>query len=178
MYIQHDDVEIRIPEHISKYGVISGHIFILTTIVAYIKKYYKLAVLSGLLYISTITYWRKVKFNSIHRFIDIGLVLGTLYYITFYESEKFKDGNREIWIYAIMLMGIVYIVNSIIFYFQTIKWLHEKGEGKQKEYKYFSLDFTEPFTEARELCYKYTMMMHSIFCHIMPNVTAMYCVLV
>lgn len=177
MYREHNDKEVDIPEEISKWGMISGHIFILTTVVAYIRKKYKIAILSLILYVSTITYWRKVKFNSIHRIIDIGLVLGILYYITNYESEKIKGVNREILIYAIIIMIIVYILNSIIFYFQTIEWLHETGERTQREYEYLSLEYTEENTEAREESYKKTMMMHSIFCHIMPNVAMIYSVI-
>lgn len=178
MYLQHEDLKIIVPEHISKWGVYSGQMFGITGIVAMIYEYYKIAIVAGILYISTVLYWKRVEFYSIIRLIDIVIVLGTIYYITFYVSKKFTIEKREKWIYIILIVGIAYIINNIIFYYQTVGWLHKEVKNVNKEgYKYFSLEYMRPNTENRELCYKYTMIVHSIFMHIVPGLGIIYCIM-
>ena len=107
--------------------------------------------------------------------MDIIIVLGVAYYIAFYVSKRFTIEKREILICLIIIMALVHIVNSAIFYFQTVEWLHEEKEEKTGAYEYFSLEFTKPYSEEREKCYKYTMMVHSLFMHIVPGMTIIYC---
>lgn len=179
MYLQHEDPNIRVPEHISKWGIYSGQIFGIAGMVAWKYKEYMVGIIAGILYISTVLYWRRVEFYSVRRFIDILIVLGTIYYITIYVNKRYTIDKRELWIYIILLAGMVYIVNSIIFYYQTVGWLHVDGgkRGKDGIYEYFSLEFMKPNTENRELCYKYTMMIHSIFMHIVPGLGMIYCIM-
>ena len=128
--MQQEDNNILVPDHISKWGIYSGHIFVIVAIVAWMHKYYEIVVIAVMLYVSSMLYWKKVNIYSGRRIMDIIIVLGVAYYVAFYASKRFTIEKREILICLIIIMALVHIVNSAIFYFQTVEWLHEEKEEK------------------------------------------------
>ena len=64
-------------------------------------------------------------------------------------------------------------MNSIVTYYQII--YKNKTQNCQSEYNYFSLNYTEPESQARKLCYYYTTFVHLSFVHILPGIILAYC---
>jgi hypothetical protein len=169
IYSQHTDPTCCIPQHISKYGLYSAHLFLLVSPVNYYYGYKLLCLIGLLLYISSVLHWRKVKQGGFYKTFDVITCIITLTYITFYASLEFCLKHRMYW-FASAIAGLVsYGVNKYIEINQTV--LSKKTKSvvvfdKDEPYKYLSLKYTVPNTPQRESAYKYSVFMHICFLHV------------
>jgi len=164
IYSQHTDPSCCIPQHISKYGVYSAHMFLLVSPFNYYYGYKLLSILGLLLYISSVLHWRKVKQGGFYKTIDVIICGITLTHITFYASIEFCVKHRMYW-FASVIAGVVsYLINKYIEMNQTKKSV--VVFDKDEPYRYLSLKYTLPNTPQRELSYWYSVFMHICFLHV------------
>jgi hypothetical protein len=167
IYSQHTDPTCCIPQHISKYGVYSAHIFLLTSPVHYYYGYNITCILGLLLYVSSVLHWRKVKQRGLIKTIDVIICVITINYITFYASARFCYRHRIYWFISAIVGVVSYLINKYIEINQQClsnNSLFYKYDDDP--YKYLSLKYTLPNTPQRELSYRYTVFMHICFLHV------------
>jgi hypothetical protein len=164
IYSQHTDPTCCIPQHISKYGVYSAHLFLLVSPVNYYYGFHLLSLIGTLLYISSVLHWRKVKQVGFYKTIDIITCLITLSYITFYASGEFCLKHRIYWFISVIAGIVSYGINKYIELNQTNKSV--VVFDKNEPYRYLSLKYTLPNTPQRESAYKYSVFMHICFLHV------------
>lgn len=166
---------VCVPKNISRYGVITGHIFLLTSFVAYIKGFTTLKYLALALYLTTVLHWYNLKNDSLIRYIDIIIVIITLSHCTFVDSKKFSDKYRKIWYTVGILIVLVYIMNMIIYNKQVIE--KDNKIMDTEDYNYFKLEYTKPESKNRNKSYFYTVLVHLIFLHIIPGIVCISCLI-
>ena len=96
-----------------------------------------------------------------------------IFSLTFYYKNLFKTEHKTLWNITAILIVSIFIMNSIVTYYQII--YKNKTQNCQSEYNYFSLNYTEPESQARKLCYYYTTFVHLSFVHILPGIILAYC---
>jgi hypothetical protein len=178
IYSQHTDPTCCIPQHISKYGVYSAHLFLIASPIYYYYGYNLISLFGFLLYISSVFHWRKVKQRGFCKTLDVIICLITLSYITFYGSLRFCHRDRIYW-FGSVIVGIgSYLTNKYIEINQ--QYLSKKSVivfDKDEPYRYLSLKYTRPNTPQRESAYKYSVFMHICFLHVNFFTVCTYCVI-
>ena len=111
---------VVIPQHISKYGVYTGHCLLAVSFQAFYQKYTGLGVLLFLLYTTTILHWRKVYNKSIAKTADIITVATVVAKISFHDSIRWKN-YRQLWFYCLIISGFAHLANHKLFYSVIIK---------------------------------------------------------
>ena len=175
IYLQHIDLDILVPQHISKNALYSAQAFIILSCVAFMYKYYNLFILLFMLYISSLLHWRKVKYFSLIKVIDIILAFLTISVITFYDITRFCPFYRNIWYYSVFIISTAFTTNEILFYYQILRYKNKIIDKPCKKYHYFSLEYTNPNTIQREFAYYRSTYTHMIFIHIVPSIVSSYC---
>jgi len=176
MYIQHEDNDIAIPQHISKKAFYSIQFILLDGLLAIKLCYYRLAITLLCLYITSILHWNKVKYVSMVKIIDIILATGTILQVTYIDSYRFTEYYFNLWNYSVNLCICTFFLNEILFYFQVLSQNNKVLKDHMNcKYYYFSLYYSNPNTEYRELCYKRSAYTHMLFIHIFPTVACAYC---
>ena len=180
MYLQHNDPIILIPQHISRNAFYSIQMIIITAGVAYFLEYYICSILYVFIYITSLIHWNEIKYNSIVKNVDIALIIISLLVLTLNESVKFKE-YRTIWFYFLPIFISSFIMNEILLYYQVLIHKNEviktKTDDKDKvvKFHYFSLEYTNPNTEERELAYYRSTYTHMFCIHILPFSVGIYC---
>jgi hypothetical protein len=169
------DKNLYVPQEISIYGVITAHIFLITSFISKIKGFDKFVYLSFLLYISTILHWYKLKDKGIRKYFDMIIVAITLSYFTFIETKKLKDKHKILWYITSLIIILVYVTNIIIFRKQIVNESNDTME--LEDYKYFSLRYTKPNTEVRKKACKINVFVHLLFLHLLPGFVCIFCLL-
>ena len=174
-----EPLPLLVPQHVTKWGVLTSFLILVSSFVAYKYKYYLLTGASVCLFFSSIVHWHKMTAFGIVKKLDVLFATIVLGLITFYYIDEFKPEYKKIWYYTIALMVSVFVFNWVITYFQIMskKATIDSFLKCQKDYNYFSLEYTKPGTMARELCYYYVTFVHLLFVHIIPSITLMYCVI-
>lgn len=165
MFLQHTNKSICVPQHISRYGIYTGQIFLLTSIITHLYNYNWLSLISSLLYVTTLLHWHKLKDNGPIKYIDIVAVVITSSSVSFYDSTFFCPIDRKIWFFSSFLGTVAYFVNKYIVFYQQYPNL-SVCFLTDEPYQYFSLKYTQPNTIQRELSYKYSVYVHLIFLHL------------
>jgi hypothetical protein len=170
---------LLVPQHVTKWGVLTSFLILASSFVAYKYNYYLLAGLSVCLFITSAIHWHKMTAFGLIKILDVLFATVVLGLVTFYYIDDFKPEYKKIWNYTVIIMVSIFVFNWVITYFQimsknaTIDLLIKC----QKDYNYFSLEYTKPGTMPRELCYYYVTFVHLLFVHIIPSLTLMYCVI-
>ena len=107
---------LKHPQYISRIAFYTIPLLFITSIFAYIYNYKVLSILLFFIFITSIIHWKKLKQNSIIRFLDIFLVIvliiSSFYYI--------KENKRIFWIQIIIIIFFIYAINQILYYYQLI----------------------------------------------------------
>jgi hypothetical protein len=156
---QHDDVNVLIPQHISKIGCYTSNVLLFVSFHGFFDKYYILATMLFFLYITTFLHWRKVYKTSLIKTIDIVLCVSTLSRITLYDSYRWKQ-YRLLWLNNLYTSVTIFIVNETVFYFFV------KNEK--------SPFYIHPYTKKREIAYYINTLCHTICLHVFLCLTASY----
>lgn len=107
---------IKIPFHISKYGLITAQLFLINSFVCYIYFYKILSYFLFVLYITTILHWKNLKKRSIIKYLDILVSLLTIIRITFFDSNNFILYHKTIWCIYMIFIFFIFIINEYLFY--------------------------------------------------------------
>ena len=180
VYLQHDDPVVSIPNHISKYGMISGHIYLVNSVVALLYNYNSLSTFSACLYITTLLFWNNIMHSGFIKKVDMAVVQIYALSITFYHSLWFSAWCREVWISIGCLSYLIYLMNTSVFYCQTTptqEIINDDKSNVPTKYSYFSTKYIPPNTYNRELTYYYTSFVHIMAMHFMIAFTCMYCII-
>ena len=159
-FIQHDDEFVLVPQHISIYGVYSGHIIWVAILYSFYDNYTSLGYMLFLLYITTILNWYKIYHKGIIKNIDICLVLCVLLKVSLHDSLRW-GANRYIWFYSIFIIISIFIINQFIFY--------------NKIYNKKSILYCPVNTMSRENAYYINAFIHIFFIHFLLNFIGGYC---
>jgi hypothetical protein len=181
VYLQHDDPVVSMPNHISKYGLISAHAFLANSVVALLYNYNFLSAISCCLYITTLLFWNNLTHSGFIKMVDIAVVQIYALSITFYHSLWFSAWCREVWISIGCLSYLIYLINVSMFYCQTTPTQEITNDDPDNEplikYSYFSTKYITPNTYNRELVYYYSAFVHIMAMHFMIAFTCMYCII-
>jgi hypothetical protein len=165
--------ELLVPQYITKWGILTSFVLLGFSFLTYKYKYYLLSILSLCVFISSVLHWHKMTLFGSTKIVDFILAASAILIVTFYYNDILKGKYRRIWFITAAITVSIFLFNWVITYFQI---LNKNTTGtEQKEYKYFSLDYTQPNTLQRELCYYYVTFVHLIFVHIVPSVVLAYC---
>ena len=175
--IKNDKNQLLVPQHVTRWGVLTSFLILASSFVAYKYKYYLLTGASVCLFFSSIVHWHKMTAFGIVKKLDVLFATIVLGLITFYYIDELKPEYKKIWYYTIALMVSVFIFNWVITYFQIMNLNSNPYIKCQQQYNYFSLEYTRPNTKPRELCYYYVTFIHLLFVHIIPSAIFMYCII-
>ncbi len=163
-YLQHNDPVICVPQHVSAIGLYTGQIYLVVAALAYLYTFHSLVPFALVLWATTMAHWLKVQRIGLIKIIDIIVVIASLAYVSFYASHRFLPHHRTLWFIVMWFVILVYVVNSVLFYCQTNN--HNIAPMQSDAYNYFSLGYTQPFTELREQSYFTTTLVHTGALHI------------
>ena len=168
--------ELLVPQYITKWGILTSFVLLGFSFLTYKYKYYLLSILSLCVFISSVLHWHKMTLFGSTKIVDFILAASAFLIVTFYYNDILKGKYKKIWFITAAVTVAIFLFNWVITYFQILNNTNVKTEQKcQKEYKYFSFDYTLPDTLQRELCYYYVTFVHLIFVHIVPSVVLAYC---
>ena len=173
IYLQHTDPVICVPQHISRLGLYTTQLFLLTAICNYINGYRILTIIGLTLYIMSLLHWRKIQSTGLVKTLDVTTCIITINYITFNDSVYFCPLNRKLWFLSAFVSVVAYLTNKYIEGYQQFP----KGCGyfaADEPYRYFSLKYTWPNTLQRELSYKYATYVHIILLHVNLSCACIY----
>ena len=180
MYLQHIDPIVLIPQHISRNAFYSIQIILFTAGFAYFFEYYICSFFFVFIYITSLIHWNEIRYKSIVKNVDVALIVISLLVLTLNESVKFKE-YRIIWFYFLPIFIGFFIMNEILLHYQVLIHKNEviknKTDDKDKivKFHYFSLEYTNPNTEERELAYYRSTYTHMFCIHILPCAVGIYC---
>lgn len=164
--------ELLVPQYVTQWGVLTSFVLLGFSFLTYKYKYYLLSILSLCVFISSVFHWHKMTLFGSTKVVDFILAASAFLLVTFYYNDILKGKYKRIWFVTAAVTVAIFLFNWVITYFQI---LNKNTKKCQKEYKYFSLDYTQPNTLQRELCYYYVTFVHIIFVHIVPSVVLAYC---
>lgn len=164
--------ELLVPQYITKWGVLTSFVLLGFSFLTYKYKYYLLSILSLCVFISSVLHWHKMTLFGSTKIVDFILAASAFLLVTFYYNDILKGKYKRIWFVTAAVTVAIFLFNWVITYFQI---LNKNTKKCQSEYKYFSLDYTQPNTLQRELCYYYVTFVHIIFVHIIPSAVLAYC---
>jgi hypothetical protein len=173
--LQDSEEYIPLPQHLTKYCVMTIHFMLLSAIISFALGYKMLSLLFVGLYILGFTYWCKPKYNSIFKKIDIFLVFVTIS-LLFYYALQFKEKYQRLFIITLLIIIVIAIINETLYRFKIVGVFdNDKDEPLCKNFSYFTLDYTSPFTSERENCCRFAVFVHCFFCHMLTNLAWLYC---
>lgn len=178
-FLQHNDSEIRVPQHISRNAFYTSPFFLMSSYYVYSKMGHIL--LSSLLFscfFTTVGHWNKVYYSSTIKTIDILVAITILVVSTFHDSYYLDSYYRNTWIYSMTTSLCAFTVNEYILYFRITPPLPYHKQKTKIGFKsiYWVVEYIEPNTIEREYAYYVSTYVHMFFLHILPNLTCIYCV--
>lgn len=173
IYLQHTDPVICVPQHISRYGIYSSHLFLLNAICSNVYNYNSLYILGIILYITSLLHWYKIKHDGPIKYIDVITCIISMTSITFYDSTFFCPRHRLIWFFSTFVSIVAYLFNKYIEFYQQ-RFKSDTYFLNNEPYHYLSLKYTRPNTLHRELSYKYSVYIHIIFLHVNLSCSCIY----
>jgi hypothetical protein len=165
IYLQHTDPVICVPQHISRYGIYSAHLFLLNAICNYLYNYNSLAIIGVSLYITSLLHWYKLQSSGIIKTLDVTSCIITISSVTFYDSTFFRPEDRLLWCGSAIVSIVAYSMNKYIEFYQQNN-ITDYCFTDDEPYQYLSLKYTRPNTQHRELSYTYSVFIHIIFLHV------------
>ena len=139
---------ILVPQHISKYACYSACLCLFPNCgITYMYGYTNLSLLFGLLFITSILHWHKVRHGWISK-IDRVVALTTMYRLTFIDRVRLHPTYQTYWFYVVGIMGTSFMFNELAFV-----------PIKQNE-----------VVEHDRACY-YSVGRHILFIHLLPTAT-------
>ena len=123
--LQASEEYIPLPNHLTKYCVMSIHFVLLSGIVSFAMGYKMLSLLFLVLYIIGFTYWSEPKYNCTLKKIDIALVF-TTFFILLYYSFQFKEKYQKVLITTFLIIVVILIINETLYRFKIVGMFGER----------------------------------------------------
>ena len=180
-YLQHEDRDILIPQHISKQALYSAQFILMDAILAFVLKYYGTGFLLSFVYVTTLLHWRKVYRVSVIKTLDILFASMTLLNMTWVDKYRFSKELIPVWDITFASILSLFVLNEVLFYYQVVKYKKEdqiQEQSPRRKFGFFSLKTSKPNTEYREYCYQRNVYMHMICIHIIPTTLCAFCAIV
>lgn len=111
-FIQHDDIDVVIPDHIAFPLVISSHLLLVTSIIALIYNDYGLFAVIFILYLTSVNHWRKPRFSRIARVLDYLAVVTAIAYGSYFSVTLSKPYTIS-WFCGLAVIGIIFAINEV-----------------------------------------------------------------
>lgn len=165
MFLQHNDKDVLIPQHISRKAFLSIQTIFIDILFAYKLKYNVTFYNLSILYVLSMMHWNKVKRRGIIKTLDTTMAGYSCFYFTYIDSNRFLRIYQQIWYFCVFCSLFGFLMNEYLLYYQV---LNEKKTNKHSKFHYFSLQYTIPNTYERELAYYRSTYTHMFFLHIFP----------
>jgi hypothetical protein len=119
--------ELIYPKSITIYGVFTGQMFLITSIIAFLYKKYYLALVAFILYLTTMKYWYEMK-NDFFRYLDISISMFSILLISvYYAYFHFTTIYRNVWFIILLVCVLSYILNNFYYHnFNTFSYVEKK----------------------------------------------------
>ena len=175
-FLQHDDPDVVIPDHLCWPLLFSSHLLLGTAILAALYSYWVLFGVNVFVYITSILHWRAPRFSTIERKLDYIAVITNIIYGTIFALSCRTLTYKIIWFAGLFVIGVFFISNETTFYVQVMKNplgsdIHEKVIERDSEKA--CCPATKPNTEEREWVYTRTVWIHLLCVHVLGNALAM-----
>ena len=128
--LYYNNLELFVPQKISRYCVISSHVFLIASILYFEKKKYIFSLLLLLLYISSINHWNHLYIKNFYRIIDKTIVVIIVIY-----AIIFIFNFNYLYILLIIISGIIWYFNELIYFYEVEipKKYYNKYELKKRK---------------------------------------------
>jgi len=167
------DTTIIIPQHISRHAFCSVQFILYNSLIAFLLHYHVTGSILFFLYFSTLLHWNCVRRMSIIKMVDIALAVSALSYVTFIDIYRFTPYYQNVWYISTTSSIIMFVINETLFYYQVSKQL--RNSCSDTKFHYFSLIYTLPNSNARELAYFRNVYTHMFFLHVLPPCVSAIC---
>ena len=175
--LQASEEYIPLPNHLTKYCVMSIHFVLLSGIVSFAMGYKMLSLLFLVLYIIGFTYWSEPKYNCTLKKIDIALVF-TTFFILLYYSFQFKEKYQKVLITTFLIIVVILIINETLYRFKIVGMFeNDIAKPLNSDFSYFTLDYTLAGTMEREYCCRFSVLLHCFFGHMLTSLVWIYCLI-
>lgn len=179
-YIEHEDAEILVPQHISRNACVSIQCFLLVSILAYHLEYYYVFVHMIFMYTFSLLHWRRVYRTSLIKKIDTFIAFSFNIIFTIRDSARFYE-FRVLWFLTVAIIAGMFTLNETLLYYQILyprempEMIVYTDRRVQWIMNYFSLTYTKPNTAAREWAYYRSVYTHMMFLHFLPTIVCAFC---
>ena len=175
-FLQHEDSDVVIPDHLCWPLLISSHLLLVTAIVSAVYGFWILFGVNMFVYITSILHWRAPRFSTIERKLDYIAVMTNIVYGTIFALSCRTLAYIIIWFVGLFVIGVFFASNETTFYVQVMKSptgsdineLVMEREGEQS-----CCPATKPNTEEREWVYTRTVWIHLLCVHVLGNALAL-----
>ena len=169
------DDHILIPQYITQWGVLTSFIILSFSFISYKYKYNLLCGATFALFVTSILHWYRMTAFGPLKILDVLFGITVLGLVIFYYIDDLKPKYRITLYYTAIIMNLIFIFNWIITYYQIMNNKSLDPHDHQRKYDYFSLEYTNPHTEAREQSYYYVTCVHLLCVHLIPGSILSYC---
>ena len=150
----------HIPFMYSRYGLITGQLFAINSVVCFAGNYTCLGALLAGLYVTTMLHWYDIKKSGIVRTLDILFAVATVSRITFWDSYHIVGDGGGGGDWAKQMFDLYCGTSCAVFL--------------TNEYHFMTVCDNDEPTPTQYAC---NVSIHLLFLHIMPNVMCIWWVL-
>jgi|Dee2metaT_26_FD_contig_111_792_length_756_multi_3_in_0_out_0_1 hypothetical protein len=174
-YAQHDDDDVIIPDHLSKWLVLSAQLLLVSAIFAFVYGFTIMGCLLLAVYITSIWHWRAPRFSSWARLFDYGAVAAAVVYAS-YLSTTLGEVYTVTWFAGLGCIASLFATNEYAYYVQVGRDPSggEGTEGKEgASNNLLGLPYAARNTKEREGVFRRTVIVHVIAVHVAANALAL-----
>ena len=170
-YAQHDDDDVIIPDHLSKWLVLSAQLLLVSAILAFVYSFSVMGYLLVAVYITSIWHWRAPRFSSWARLFDYGAVAAAVVYAS-YLSTTLREVYTVTWFVGLAFIAFLFATNEYAYYVQVGRD-PLGGEGTGMSNNLFGLPYAARNTKEREGVFRRTVFVHLVAVHVAANALAL-----
>ena len=174
---QHSDPDVVIPFNIARPLLYSSHLMLITSIVSIVCKVYGIAIVTFIVYVTSVLHWRAPRYSTMARKLDYVAVIAALIYASYYSTTVATKYSIA-WFVGISIIGVIFATNETFFYRQTLRIPtgQRSGEGEEEYINVgtiFCCESTQPNTAQRDWVYRRTVYVHLMCVHVFANALAL-----
>ena len=169
-FSQHDDDDVIIPDHLSKWLVMSAQLLLVSSILAFVYDYTVMGCLLLAVYITSIWHWRAPRFSSWARIFDYGAVASSVVYAS-YLAVTLSTVYTVVWFVGLAMIACLFATNEYAYYVQVGRDPLGGSEGEGSNL--LGLPYTRRNTVEREDVFRRTVIVHLTAVHVAANALAL-----
>lgn len=168
------DEELIAPPNLSRYLVLTAHALLITAGVSLWMALrgwslmWGSCTLSFLVYLTSVLHWRRPRFDSLVRKLDVLAVIASLAFAS-YVAASLGGSIADLWFSGVAAIGCIFAANELKFYFQIGKAPDSRPPSLLAAF----LPPTLPGTREREAVYRLNVLVHGLCVHVGTNVLAL-----